>query len=225
MAAKLAPRTTARGPSQPRRSSGASAAGLGAPPKVPSYAVGRESPAKATTSPAFGATLEPRIGYRRSQESPPLRRLPSPGSLALRYGAFIVPVDGASLFGPHGSLLGSSRTDILSLFGFPELLRRERAASQRRPDAGLPELQSILGQQKTIVGDGGELTFGQLPLIALALVFLSSLLVVGAVLPPGVVARTPVPPERYAALREPLALAAIGILLPVVVVALAVALA
>jgi hypothetical protein len=173
----------------------------------------------------FGATLEPRSGYRRAQEPPPLRRLPSPRSLALPYGAFIVPVDGASLFRPFGSLLGAPQADVLSLLGFPELLRRERATPPRRPDAGLPGLQTVLGQQKTIVGDGGELTFGQLPLLALALVLLSSLLMVGAVMPPGVVARTPLPPERYEALREPLALAAIGILLPVVVVALAVALA
>jgi hypothetical protein len=62
------------------------------------------------------------------------------------------------------------------------------------------------------------------PLIALALVFLSSLLLVGAVMPPGVVARTPVSPTQYARLRQPLALASIAILLPVALVALAAAL-
>jgi hypothetical protein len=113
------------------------------------------------------------------------------------------------------------------MLGFPEFLRQGRANAQRRPATGLPDLQNVLGQQKTIgpFDEGGALTFGQLPLIALALVLLSSLLVVGAVLPPGVIARTPVAPDRYEALREPLALAAIGILIPVVVVALAVALA
>jgi hypothetical protein len=137
----------------------------------------------------------------------------------------IVPLDGAPLFRTFGSLLGAGQADILALFGFPELLRQQRAIPQHRPDTGLQDLQRTLGQQKTIVGDGGELTFGQLPLLALGLVLLSSLLVVGAVLPPGVVARTPVPPARYEALREPLALAAIGILVPVAVIALAVALA
>jgi hypothetical protein len=86
-------------------------------------------------------------------------------------------------------------------------------------------VQGVLGQQETIdIGEGGALTFGQLPLIAPALVLLSSLLLVGAVIPPGLVARTPVPPARYDALREPLAPAAIGILVPVAVLALAVAL-
>lgn len=166
-------------------------------------------------------------GYRRSRQSPPLRSLPSPNSIALRYGAFIVPVDAdAHLFGLLGLRLGVRATDIASLLGFPEDLREGRAHAQRRADSGLPDLQTVLGQQKTIgdLGDGGALTFGQLPLIALALVLLSSLLLVGAVLPPSVVARTPVPPARYEALREPLALAAIGILVPVAVVALAVAL-
>jgi hypothetical protein len=114
----------------------------------------------------------------------------------------------------------------MSLLGFPEFLREARAKAQRRAGSALPELQRVLGKQETISGSGsgGALTFGQLPLIALALVLLSSLLLVGAVLPPGVVARTPMSPGRYEALREPLALAAICILLPVAVVALAVAL-
>jgi hypothetical protein len=111
------------------------------------------------------------------------------------------------------------------LLGFPELLRRGRANAQRRPDSGLPDL-SVLGKQRTLVdlGSGGDLTFGQLPLLALGLVLLSSLLLVAAVMPPGVVARAPVEPRRYEALREPLALAAIGILIPVAVVALTIAL-
>jgi hypothetical protein len=156
-----------------------------------------------------------------------LRSLPSPASVALRYGAFIVPVDGgAQRFGLFGSGLGLHGADIMSLLGFPEFLREARANAQRRAESALPELQRVLGKQETIggSGSGGALTFGQLPLIALALVLLSSLLLVGAVLPPGVVARTPMPPGRYEALREPLALAAICILLPVAVVALAVAL-
>jgi hypothetical protein len=55
-------------------------------------------------------------------------------------------------------------------------------------------------------------------------VLLSTLLLIGTVLPPGVVARTPVSPARYESFRQPLTLAAIGILLPVAVVALVVAL-
>lgn len=114
----------------------------------------------------------------------------------------------------------------MSLLGFPDLLRQGRADdADRRPDNGLVPLD-ILGQQTVIgdVGSGGELTFGQLPLLALALVFFSSLLLVGAVLPPGVVARTPVSPASFARARQPLALAAMAILLPVAVVTLAAAL-
>jgi hypothetical protein len=123
------------------------------------------------------------------------------------------------------SELGISGADILSLLGFPDFLRQARASAPRRPDGGRPDVD-VLGQQVTIgeVGNGGALTFGQLPLIALALVLLSSLLLVGAVLPPGVVARTSVSRARYDGLRQSFALAAIGILLPVAVIALATAL-
>jgi hypothetical protein len=84
----------------------------------------------------------------------------------------------------------------------------------------------VLGQQATIddLGDGGALTFGQLPLLALARVLLSTLLLIGAVLPAGVLTHTPLSPARYEGLRQPFALAAIAILLPVAVVALATAL-
>ena len=171
--------------------------------------------------------LESSAGFRRSRQSPLLRSLPSANSIALRYGAFIVPVDGDALrFGLLGSSLGLHEADIVSLLGLPEFLRQARANAQRRAESGLPDLQRVLGKQETVggLGDGGALTFGQLPLIALALVLLSSLLLVGAVLPPGVIARTPVSPARYDAFRERLALAAIGILLPVAAVALSVAL-
>jgi hypothetical protein len=83
----------------------------------------------------------------------------------------------------------------------------------------------VLGDQATIdLGDGGGLTFGQLPLLGLLLVLLSSLLLVGALLPPGVIARTPLSPVRFARMRQPLALAAIAILLSAGVVSLAAAL-
>jgi hypothetical protein len=110
--------------------------------------------------------------------------------------------------------------------GLPDLVRDTRARMQRRPDSGLGDVQRALGQQATAgsLGDDGELIFGQLPLLALALVLLSSLLLVGAVLPPGVVARGPVSPERFAQLRQPLAHSAMAVLLPVAFVALAAAL-
>jgi hypothetical protein len=122
-------------------------------------------------------------------------------------------------------VLEPGEADIFSLLGLPDVLGQGRAATERRADSGLPDL-GALGQQATIgdPGSGGELTFGQLPLLALALVLLSSLLLVGAVLPPGVVARTPVSPASFARVRQPLALAAIAILLPVAFVALAAAL-
>lgn len=116
--------------------------------------------------------------------------------------------------------------DILSAHGLPDLFRDTRAHAQRWPDSGPGEVQRVLGQQATAgsLGDGGELTLGQLPLVAMALVLLSSLLLVGAVLPAGVVARSPVSAERFAHFRPPLAHAAIAILLPLVFVALAAAL-
>lgn len=97
---------------------------------------------------------------------------------------------------------------------------------QRRPDSGLGDVQGVLGQQATAgsLGNDGDLIFERLPLLALALVLLSSLLLVGAVLPAGVVARSPVSPERFAQFRQPLAHSAMAILLPVAFVALAAAL-
>lgn len=124
-------------------------------------------------------------------------------------------------------MLGAGEVDILSLLGFPDFLRAGRARAARRAgeglDSGLPGVQRVLGQEATLT-DGGALTFGQLPLVALALVLLSSLLLVGAVAPPGVIARSRLSPTSYARVRQPLALAAIGILVPVALVALAVAL-
>jgi hypothetical protein len=182
---------------------------------------------EARSAPAFGTAIGSSAAYRPSRQSSFLVGLPSANAVALRYGAFIVPVDdGAHLFGLHGLMeLGASGADILSLLGFPDFLRQGRARGERRPDSGLPDLD-VLGQQATIgdLRNGGDLTFGQLPLLALALVLLSSLFLVAAVLPPGVVARTPVPAARYEGLRQPLALAAIVVLLPVAVVALAAAL-
>jgi transcriptional regulator with XRE-family HTH domain len=73
-------------------------------------------------------------------------------------------------------------------------------------------------------GDGDGLNLGELQLLPVALVLLSSLLLVGAALPPNLVARTSVPPASFARYRQPLALAGIGILVSVAVFTLLVAL-
>jgi hypothetical protein len=154
--------------------------------------------------------------------------------VALDFGAFIVPVGagaapkGVRAIDPLGPLgeLHALQPDLLSAIGFPDLLREGRASAQRRSHGGLSGVRKVLGQQVTIsdLDGGGGLTFGNLPLLALTLVLFSSLLLVGAVLPPGVIARARFSPADFARFRQPLALAAIGILVPVAVVALLVAL-
>jgi hypothetical protein len=101
---------------------------------------------------------------------------------------------------------------------------RAQAASQS--GSQFPNVDQVLGEQAAIEpGDGGGgLTFGQLPLLALVLLLVSTLLLTGALLPPGVIARTPLSPVRFARLRQPLALAAIVILIPVAFASLAAAL-
>jgi hypothetical protein len=123
--------------------------------------------------------------------------------------------------------LRAAQANALSLAGFPDFLRKEaRAQKPRRSSSGFPDVRRVLADQGTIdlSEGGGGLTFGPLPLLALSLVILSSLLLVGALLPPGVIAHTPVSPARFARIRQPLALAAIAILLPVAAVSLAAAL-
>jgi hypothetical protein len=70
--------------------------------------------------------------------------------------------------------------------------------------------------QDVVAGAGdterSDLRFG----VTLGLFLLSSLLMAAAVLPLSFIERTPVPSARYARYRQPLALAAIGILVPVV---------
>jgi hypothetical protein len=159
----------------------------------------------------------------------PFAALPNASAVALDVGALIVPIDAAArglerlgLFlsdadgrpaaGP--GLVGEA--DIRLLLGLPDLQREDRARATRRESGGDADVE-VLGQQLSIpdlVG-GDPLSFGQLPLVALGLVLLSSLLLVGAVLPPEAVARTPMQVSTFARLRQPLALAAIVILLPV----------
>jgi hypothetical protein len=223
-----APATAAGTASQSGSSSFSSANGSsGGPVRNPSGAAGSQE-RTSTTPGAPGAALGSTAAYRPAYGSPAVVALPSSRAVALDFGAFIVPV------GDHAgrvrrlralglSELRPGEADIFSLLGFLDVQRGGRARSTRRPDTGITD---VLGKQAQIgeLGEGGELTFGQVPLIALALVLLSSLLLVGAVMPPGVVARTPVSPTQYAHLRQPLALASIAILLPVAFVALATAL-
>jgi hypothetical protein len=171
--------------------------------------------------------------FRPSQEAPYLFGLPSSRSLASSFGAFIVPFDGAGSrelrrIQPLRRLAGlrALQSDVLSVLGFPDFLRQARARPDRRAGGASSDVRGVLGEQATIsdLADGGSLTFGNLPLLALTLVLFSSLLLVGAVLPPGVIARARLSPGDFARFRQPLALAAIGILVPVAVVALLVAL-
>lgn len=189
---------------------------------------------------AFSRAGEARVSSRPFHPSQrlPLAALPNASAVALDVGALIVPIDAAArglerlgllltdadgrpVAGP--GLVGEA--DIRSLLGLPDLPREDRARATRRESGGEADVE-VLGQQLSIpdLVDGGALSFGQLPLVALALVLLSSLLLVGAVLPPGVVARTPMRVSTFARLRQPLALAAIVVLLPVAFVTLLAAL-
>jgi hypothetical protein len=107
----------------------------------------------------------------------------------------------------------------------PDFPSDGRSRATRQAGGQFPDVQRVLGDEAAVdLGDGGGLTFGQLPLLALVLVLVSSLLLIGALLPPGVIARTPLSPVRFARIRQPLALAAIVILMPVVFASLAAAL-
>lgn len=143
-----------------------------------------------------------------------------PGGLGLSDASGVVSA--GSFVGADGLVRDA---DVLSLLGLPNLERGDRARATRR-SGGADGKVEVLGQQLAIpdLGDDAALSFGQLPLVALALVLLSSLLLVGAVLPPGVVARTPISLNTFARLRQPLALTAIVILLPVAFVTLLAAL-
>jgi hypothetical protein len=110
--------------------------------------------------------------------------------------------------------------DVLSLVHFPEFLQGGRARAVKRSFPRFPDVQRVLGDRATVTAGGeagGTLTFGQFPFLALSLLLLSSLLLVGALLPTGVIARTPVSAASFGRLRQPLAMAAVGILIPLAV--------
>jgi hypothetical protein len=119
------------------------------------------------------------------------------------------------------------KDDVLSLTGFPDFLQGRAVEATGRSRTGLPDVRRVLGERARVdTGGGGAdvLSFGQLPSAALSLVLLSSLLLIGALLPPGVVALTPVSPARFARIRQPLAVTAVAILTPLAVASLAAAL-
>jgi hypothetical protein len=172
-----------------------------------------------------------RDAYRPpSQQRQDLLGRPSANSVGLDDRALTTPVEAATRLlrgrGPLGRIaLRARKFNMLSLLHFPDFQREGSARATGHSGSDFPDVQKVLGDQATIdLGDGGGLTFGQLPLLGLLLVLLSSLLLVGALLPPGVIARTPLSPVRFARMRQPLALAAIAILLSAGVVSLAAAL-
>jgi hypothetical protein len=127
----------------------------------------------------------------------------------------------------YGRRLRAAKRDVLSLTRFPDFLQRGRARVVKRSVTRFPDVQRVLGAQATVAtggGEGGALSFGRLPVVALSLVLLSSLLLVGALLPAPVIARMPVSPAFFVRIREPLALAAVGILSALAVVSLVAAL-
>jgi hypothetical protein len=171
-----------------------------------------------------GAAIASRAASRPSLPRRSVVGLPSSRSAAVDYGAIIKPVDatrGAGLLGSLG--LRNPRTggaDVLSVLGLPDFLR-DAGARERRPDSGVGNVQGVLGQQATSGGLGnGGLGSEDLPLFAFGLLAVSSLLLLAAVVPAGVVARTPISPVSFARVRQPLALTAIAILLPLAFVAL-----
>jgi hypothetical protein len=146
----------------------------------------------------------------------------------VRDGGVILHVDAAGALRRLGPLRRSKRRaalgDIVSLF-FPDSLAERHAPATSRSGNRFPDLQRVLGDQaRTDLRDPGGLSFGQLPLLALSLVLLSSLLLLGALLPPAAIAHTPMSYAQFARIRQPLAVAAIAILLPVAVGSLAAAL-
>lgn len=84
-------------------------------------------------------------------------------------------------------------------------------------DVSLAEWLALLAALGPPFVIGLPFVFNDMPIHTLSLVFLSSLLLLGAALPQGVVARARVSSASFARCREPLGLAALGILVPVAV--------
>jgi transcriptional regulator with XRE-family HTH domain len=124
------------------------------------------------------------------------------------------------------------RRDLVGGNGADELIQR-RYAAYLGLDLGRPAVASTVEEHRPprevaivewlalLAALGPPLVIAipflvdDVPLVTLGLVFLSSLLLLGAALPESVVARTRVSSATFARYREPLALAALGILLPV----------
>jgi hypothetical protein len=118
-----------------------------------------------------------------------------------------------------------TRTDQRPSLLIPDFPSDGRTQAATRLGGPFPNVEQVLGDQAAVgLEDDSGLTFGQLPLLALLLVLVSSVLLVGALLPPGVIARTPLSPLRFARIRQRLALAAVVILIPVAFASLAAAL-
>jgi hypothetical protein len=120
---------------------------------------------------------------------------------------------------------GVRNSQRFSFLTFPGPQGEHGVQTRSRASTGLPDLERVLGNQAPVEpGSGVRLSFGQLPLLALSLVLVSAFLLIGALLPPRMLEHARVPPARCARVRESLALAALGILLPVAVGSLAVGL-
>lgn len=161
----------------------------------------------------------------------------------LRLQRGIELVDAAAELGvPAKSLraLEWDRRDLLGGNGAGELIERRYAAflgldlgrpavaaetavaeeveAPRHPrDVSLAEWLAVLAALGPPLVIALPFVLNDLPLHTLGLVFLSSLLLMGAALPQGVVARARVSSVSFARFREPLGLAALGILVPVAV--------
>jgi transcriptional regulator with XRE-family HTH domain len=101
----------------------------------------------------------------------------------------------------------------------PAVAAEPAVASAVRPsrDVSLAEWLALLAALGPPLVIALPFVFEDVPLHTLGLVFLSSLLLLGAALPQGVVARARVSSAAFARFREPLGLAALGILVPVAV--------
>jgi hypothetical protein len=99
----------------------------------------------------------------------------------------------------------------------PEPAPAQAEAAQPSRDVSLAEWFALLAALGPPFVIALPFLFDDVPIHTLGLTFLASLLLVGAALPHGVVARVRMSSASFARLREPLGLAALGILVPVAV--------